>query len=175
MPLRRGPCRWRDRPRSPRCRHGDERRRIKAAEPGEALQRELLDAGDVRRPSTRHAAAPGPLAVVRSAARPSTAGAVASGARIKPGEPGEALHRDARGARCRAMPLRQACMTPSLCGSGLRRNAIAGVAWCRVCRLPPQPWRRPWSLWHTAPRPRGRPRPWVLPGNVLIAGDAAAP
>jgi hypothetical protein len=39
---------------------------------GEALQRELLDAGDVPRPSTCLAAAPGSVPVARSAARPST-------------------------------------------------------------------------------------------------------
>jgi len=32
---------------------------------------------------------------------------VARGASIKPGEPGEVLYRDARGARCRAVPPRQ--------------------------------------------------------------------
>jgi len=48
--------------------------------------------------------------VVRSAATPSTAGAVASGARVKPGEPGEAFHREAldavdvpRPSTCRAL------------------------------------------------------------------------
>jgi hypothetical protein len=35
------------------------------------------------------------MPVARSAARPWTAGAMASGAKIKPGKPGEALHRDA--------------------------------------------------------------------------------
>jgi len=43
------------------CRHGGERRRD---------QREPLDAGDVPCPSTRRAAAPGPMPVARSAARP---------------------------------------------------------------------------------------------------------
>jgi hypothetical protein len=45
--------------------------------PGEAFPREALDAGAVPRPSTRQAAAPGPLPVGRSAARPSMpAGAI---------------------------------------------------------------------------------------------------
>jgi hypothetical protein len=39
--------------------------------PGEALQREPLDAADVPRPSTCPAAKPGPMPVARSAARPS--------------------------------------------------------------------------------------------------------
>src|ERR1700682_4229257 len=54
-----------------------------------AARREALDAGDVPRPSTCRAAAPGPMPVVRSAARPSMPATVASGAKIKPGEPGE--------------------------------------------------------------------------------------
>jgi hypothetical protein len=61
--------------------------------------------------ATCHApAAAGPMPVVRSAAKPSTAAAVASGGSIKPGE---ALHRETRGARCRrrtprrAVPLHQ--------------------------------------------------------------------
>src|ERR1700686_2287648 len=45
---------------------------IKAGEPGEAPRREPLDAADVPCPSTcRPTAAPGPLPVARSAARPS--------------------------------------------------------------------------------------------------------
>jgi hypothetical protein len=44
---------------------------IKPDEPGEALHREALDAGDVPRSSTCRAAAPGPMPVERSAARPS--------------------------------------------------------------------------------------------------------
>jgi hypothetical protein len=57
-------------------------------------RREPLDAADVPRPSTCRAAAPGPMPVARSATRPSTAGTVASGAGIKPGE---AFHREALG------------------------------------------------------------------------------
>jgi len=62
------------------------------------------------------AAAPGAMQVARSATRPATAGMVASGARIKPGKPGEALYREARAARCRpraAVPLDMRC--PSTC------------------------------------------------------------
>jgi hypothetical protein len=75
-----------------------------------AGHREPLDAADVPRPSTCHAAAR--ASTRRSAARPSTAGTVASGAGIKPGEPGEALKRepldsgDVSRPR-RAVPLRQ--------------------------------------------------------------------
>jgi hypothetical protein len=54
-----------------------------------AGHREPLDAADVPRPSTCHAAAR--ASTRRSAARPSTAGTVASGAGIKPGD---ALHRE---------------------------------------------------------------------------------
>jgi len=42
---------------------------IKAGDPGEALHREALNAGDAPRPSTCPSAAPGPMPVVRSAAR----------------------------------------------------------------------------------------------------------
>jgi hypothetical protein len=44
-----------------------------------------------QRPLMRRAVAPGPMPVVRTAARPSNAATMASGARIKPGE---ALHRE---------------------------------------------------------------------------------
>jgi hypothetical protein len=43
VPLRQDRCRWRDRPRGPRCRHSGKRRQH---------QREPLDAGDVPCPST---------------------------------------------------------------------------------------------------------------------------
>jgi hypothetical protein len=46
------------------------------------------------RRAPRRAVAPGLLPVARSAARPFDAGTVASGAGTKPGEPGEALHRE---------------------------------------------------------------------------------
>jgi len=58
IPPRQDRCRWRDRSRGPRCRRGGERR------PDQARR-------SVARPSTRHAAAPGPMPVAHSAARPS--------------------------------------------------------------------------------------------------------
>jgi hypothetical protein len=51
-----------------------------------------------QRPSTRRAAAPGPMPVERSAARPSTAGIVASGASIKAANPAS------RSTESRSMP-----------------------------------------------------------------------
>jgi hypothetical protein len=66
---------------------------IKAGEPGEAIHREPLDAGDVPRPSTCRAAAPGPMPVARPAVRPAMP-AWWRARRIKSGEPGEALYRE---------------------------------------------------------------------------------
>jgi hypothetical protein len=87
------------------------------------MRREPFDAGEVPRPSTCPAAAPEPMPMACSAARPSIAG-------IKPSEPGEALHREALDAadlprrcarlvklgqdrcRVRAAPLDMRCARP---------------------------------------------------------------
>jgi hypothetical protein len=63
---------------------------------------EPLDAGDVPRPSTCRVGVP----VARSAARPSTAGAAANGAKIKPASPASAPPRSAS----RSMP--PTCRSP---------------------------------------------------------------
>jgi hypothetical protein len=69
-------CRWCDRPRGPRCRHG-----ASSAGSSRASRVRRSDASARRSmPPTCRAAAPGVMPVVRSAARPSTAGTVASGA-----------------------------------------------------------------------------------------------
>jgi hypothetical protein len=168
VPPRQDRCRWCDRP--PWCRHGGERRQHQARR--SAARRwtagTVASSASIKSPARRStasrsmpvtcraprtclAAAPGPLPVARSAARPlmparwraaprsrpaigrealdapcrcagtvaggaigrkaRDAGMVASGAGIKPGGPGEALHRDARCARCRrrAAPLDVPC------------------------------------------------------------------
>jgi hypothetical protein len=84
-------CRWGDRPRRPRCRHGAERpvasgASIKLGEPLHREARAALDAGDVPRPLTCRAAASAPTPVMQSAERPLVPGMVASGASIKPGD-----------------------------------------------------------------------------------------
>jgi hypothetical protein len=67
------------------CRHGGERRQHQARRAGESLHR---SASRSMRATCRAPRRGGALAT------PATAGMVASGASIKPGEPGEALHRD---------------------------------------------------------------------------------
>jgi hypothetical protein len=101
VPLRKDRFRWGDRPRRPRCRHGAERpvasgASIKPGEPGEALHREARAARCGRRAPPfdvpcRCASTAAGDAIGRAALG---AGIVASGASIKPGEPGAALHRE---------------------------------------------------------------------------------
>jgi hypothetical protein len=77
-----------------------------------ALHREPLDAADVPCPSTRRAAAPGPMPVARSAARPSMPARWRAAPRSSPASPAGRSTRAARcrrraGASRRAMPLRR--------------------------------------------------------------------
>jgi len=64
------------------------------------------------------------------------AATVASGAGIKPGEPTEALHREARGARCRAALLDVPCRRAGTdAGGALGRKALDASAVASGARL----------------------------------------
>ena len=114
--------------------------RIKPGERSTA-KREALECRAVPRPLTCRAAAPGPMPVARSAARPSMPARWRAGAKIKPGE---ALHREALDAgdvpgqdRCRwggsAALASSARIKSGEPGEAFHREALDAVP-CRCAR-----------------------------------------
>jgi hypothetical protein len=89
VPLRQDRCRWCDRPRGPRCRHGGERRRDQAGRARRSTSPRAARCADVSRPSTCPAAAPGsrPASLARRSTESRSMPATCRAARRAPPRP----------------------------------------------------------------------------------------